>query len=303
MPRLTVLSFALTAFAGAMATSCGDVNAELEELSRARRLSAELLVQFTKAADASNRAVMADTDEASIAFAREADEAKHGVHQSIDALGPILEQLHYPDEHRLLREFADRLAGYETLDRNILQLAVENTNLKAQRLSFGPAQESADAFRAAVDKLAASTPAGDLWRAKALSGSAVGSVREIQALEAPHIAESEDVVMARLEQRMSGAEAAARNALDALATIVPAGSRAQLAVARAALDEFMKVNAEILVLSHRNTNVRSLALSLTQKPALIAQCEESLRALNDALDKRGFGMSRFAKQGGRREGD
>ena len=34
----------------------------LERLVEARRLAADLLVQFTKAADASNRAVMADTD-------------------------------------------------------------------------------------------------------------------------------------------------------------------------------------------------------------------------------------------------
>jgi hypothetical protein len=120
-------------------------------------------------------------------------------------------------------------------------------------------------------------------------------VREIQVLQAPHIAEPEDAVMARLETRMSASEVAARNALDTFATLVPPGARSQLDLARAALDQFIKVNAEILVLSHRNTNVRSLALSLTQKPALVAACEERLRALNDALAKRGFGMSRFRK--------
>jgi len=41
----------------------------LQQLMDARRLSADLLVQFTRTDDASNRAVMADTDEASIAFA------------------------------------------------------------------------------------------------------------------------------------------------------------------------------------------------------------------------------------------
>ena len=94
------------------------------------------------------------------------------------------------------------------------------------------------------------------------------AVREIQALQAPHIAEPDDAAMARLEKRMAASEAAARSALDTLATIVPPGSRPKLAAARAAFDQFMKVHAEILALSHRNTNVRSLALSLTQKPAL-----------------------------------
>ena len=48
-----------------------------------------------------------------------------------------------------------------------------------------------------------------------------------------------------------------------------------------------------LALSHRNTNVRSLALSLSQKPALTAACADRLHALNDALGKRGYKVARW----------
>ena len=66
---------AVLVLAGA-AGGCGvDVNTLLEQLSEARQLTADMLVTFIKAADASNRAVMADTDEASVAFAREAEQA------------------------------------------------------------------------------------------------------------------------------------------------------------------------------------------------------------------------------------
>ena len=87
---------------------------------------------------------MADTDEMTVAFAREAEEAQQAVQTDIDALEPILQSLHFSDETRLLQEFVSRFAEYRELDRRILDLAVENTNLKAQRLSFGPAQEAAD---------------------------------------------------------------------------------------------------------------------------------------------------------------
>jgi hypothetical protein len=40
-----------------------------------------------------------------------------------------------------------------------------------------------------------------------------------------------------------------------------------------------------VALSRRNTNVRSLALSLTARPPLAAACDGSLRALQDALAK------------------
>jgi hypothetical protein len=264
----------------------------LERLSQARQVSAELLVQFTKAADASNKAVMADTDEASVAFARDAEQAKQAVQTSIDTLSPVLESLDYSDESRLLQQFVTRFAEYRELDRRILDLAVENTNLKAQRLSFGPGQEAADSFRDSVEAVVPLDAAKDTWRVKALAAMAVASVREVQVLQAPHIAEADDAAMARVEKRMATSEAAVRSALEALAPLVNARSRPRFAAAVAALDRFMSVNAQITALSRRNTNVRSLALSLNQKGKATGACEDSLRALRGALAGRGFAGTR-----------
>lgn len=275
------------------ATGCIDApETVLERLSESRRLTAELLVQFTKAADAANRGVMADTDEASVAFAREAEQATQAVQRDADALGPILRGLDYSNETRLLEEFGSRFAEYHALDRSILQLAVENTNLKAQRISFGPAQESADAFRDSLEAVAPVDPAKDAWRVKALVATAVATVREIQVLQAPHIAEADEAAMTRMEKRMATSEAAARSALETLGSRVRPASRPQLAAATAALDRFMALNAQIIALSRRNTNVRSLALSLGKKRTLTAACEDSLRALQDALAKREFTATR-----------
>jgi len=275
--------------------AAGCINAPetaLERLIESRRLAAELLVQLTKAADASNRAVMADTDEASVAFAREAEQATQAVAKDAGALGPILSGLGYSNETHLLQEFNSRFAEYRALDRNILELAVANTNLKAQRMSFGPAQQAADAFR---DSLAAITPqdaAKDTWRMKALVATAIAALREIQVLQSPHIAEADQAAMTRMEKRMATEEAEARSALATLGSLAQPGSRPQLAVATAALDRFMGLNAQIIELSRRNTNVRSLALALGQKRTLTAACEDSLRALHDALAKREFTATR-----------
>jgi hypothetical protein len=265
-----------------------DVNSALERQSEARRMAADLHVQFTKATDAANRAVMADTDEASVSFAREAEKAKETVQKDAADLTLILQRLGYSEETRLLGEFGRRFAQYRELDRTILELAVENTNLKAQRLSFGPAQEAADRFRDVLEGVVPQDAARDTWRVKALAANAVAAVREIQVLHAPHIADADDAVMTRMEKRMQTAEAAARSAVAALAPLVQPGSRAQLATATAALDRFMSVNAQIVAMSRRNTNVRSLALSLNEKTKLTGACEESLRALRDALNKRGY---------------
>jgi len=265
-----------------------DVNAALEQQAEARRLAAGALIEFTKATDASNRAVMADTDEASVAFAHEAEQATQAVRRDTEALAPLLRDLGYSNETRLLEQFVSRFAEYQAMDRRILDLAVENTNLKAQRLSFGPAQEAADTFRDSLAAVVPSAPAKDKWRVEALVATAVGTVREIQILQAPHIADADEAVMTHMEKRMGTSETAARSAVETLATLVPPSSRPKIAAAIAALDRFMDLNAQIIALSRRNTNVRSLALALDQKRTLTAACSESLHALQDALAKRGY---------------
>ena len=289
LPRLASIVAAL--LLASAAASCTAPSA-LQLLAQARQLAADLQVQFTRATDAANRAVMADTDDASAAFAREAGQATQAVQTDIDALTPVLRGLGYTEEGALLQEFVARFAEYRDLDRRILDLAVENTNLKAQRLSFGPASEAADAYADALASLASSGATSDAWRIRALAAKAVASVREIQALQAPHIADAGDAGMTRLEQRMAAAEAAARAGLGTLAGVVPAADRARLRAATTALDQFMEANARIVALSRRNTNVRSLALSLNEKGKITGACDSRLQALREALGRRELGGTR-----------
>ena len=121
--------------------------------------------------------------------------------------------LSYSTEAGLLEEFGHRLAEYRALDQTILGLTVENTNLKAQRLSFESGQEATGALRDALDIVKRSVQATNQWHVEALAATAVAAVREIQVLPAPHIAEADDAAMTRMEERMTAAEAAARHAL------------------------------------------------------------------------------------------
>ena len=63
----------------------------------------------------------------------------------------MVESLGYRDDLKLLEEFNASFDEYRRLDDEILSLAIENTNLKAQRLSFGAARDAAAAFRTAID--------------------------------------------------------------------------------------------------------------------------------------------------------
>jgi len=275
----------------AVAAGCTN-GSSLEQLMEAERLSSDLLVRFANATDAANRAVMAGTDEKAAEYAREAEQSTRTAQRDADALKPLLTGLGYTTESRLLEEFIGRFSRYQELDRVILGLAVENSNLKAQRLSFGPAQKEADALRDALESVARTSSAKDTWQVKALTATALSAVREIQVLQAPHIAEADDVAMTQLEEGMALSEGVARDALRTLAGVLPPASRPQLEGATAALDRFHDLNMKLIALSRRNSNVRSLALSLGEKRMLTAQCEESLHAMQDALSKRSFAGSR-----------
>jgi hypothetical protein len=259
---------------------CVGPQAQLTGLIEARRLASQIHVEFTQASDAANRAVMADTDEASGAAAEEARRARQTVERDVQALQSILQSLGYRADLEALEGFTGRFAEYRRIDDEILPLAVENTNLKAQRLSFGPAQEAADAFRAAVEAAASSTKASCC--AEAIAQRARAALLEIQVLQAPHIAESDDAAMTRMDARMKELARTARAAVDEL----------KAAEAGAALDRFMGINDEIVTLSRRNSNVRSLALSLGRKRMVTAECEDDLQALEQALAKHAFPATR-----------
>jgi hypothetical protein len=103
--------------------------------------------------------------------------------------------------------------------------------------------------------------------------------------------------MTRLESRMAAAEAVARKAIDTLPSLVEPASRPHVTAAATTLERFMDLNAQIIALSRRNTNVRSLALSLDQKRKLTRPCEGTLRALQAALGKHGYpAPGRFASE-------
>jgi hypothetical protein len=287
------VGFCAAAISILLSIACADGSTlVLNQQAEAHRLAAHLHVQFTRAADASNRAVMADTDESSRAAAREAEEATRVVQRDIDALRPILNNLTYREEIGQLDAFTTRFAQYRELDADILPLAVENTNIKAQRLSFGPASEAVRTFRQSLEAAAGMAVAKNAPTVDALVARAAAAVLEVQVIQARHIAESDERAMSNMESAMAASEAAARKALDSLKGLLPAGAGPSLAKAADELARFTAINAEVVALSRRNSNVRSLALSLGKKRTVTAEAEDLLQALEDSLARHHFAATR-----------
>jgi hypothetical protein len=286
--------FGLCLVAGLAAAAPGcreDWSPPIERLTDARRLAADLRLHFTQAVDASNRAVMADTDEASTELASEAERAKKTVRSDVEALASRLRGGGFEEETRSLEEFVRRFAAYEALDRTVLELAVEHSNHKAQRFSFGPLREAASAMRTALDAVVKAAKAKTSCQVASLVATAELAVADIQVLDAPHIAEADDAVMTKLEGQMAVLERSARAALSALAAVAEPSAQADVAAASAALDRFAATHAGLIVLSRKNTNVHSLTLSFKKRP-LATDCDVSLAVLSDGLARRRLAAAR-----------
>ena len=124
-PRAAATTGTLVAFAVlvlVIQAACSDKPRQtlLNQHIEARRLAAEARIQFTKAADASNRAVMAGTDEASASAAKEAGQATLLVRQNLVALQVLLQELEYPNERQILDRFTRVFTEYLKIDETIL---------------------------------------------------------------------------------------------------------------------------------------------------------------------------------------
>jgi hypothetical protein len=88
---------------------------------------------------------------------------------------------------------------------------------------------------------------------------------------------------------MASLDASVVEALNALVGLV---EPARLGAAQTAFDEFKRLGEQVVTLSRRNSNVRSLDLSLRVKPPLTAACDDSLRGLQQALAGEGSKATR-----------
>jgi hypothetical protein len=282
--RVVALGVALCFGVAAVACRAGGALV-LNELVEARSLTAEIRADFLKANDKSGEAVMADTDEHSIAAAHEAQDAHGRIAAHVERLRTVLTALSYSNETRLLDVFTQRYSDYKTLDDTILELAIENSNIKAQRLLFGPQAEAVQAIRAALDAAVAQVPARSADRARSLSAGALAGLFEIQAIEARHIAESDEGKMTEMETRMTALKAGVLRDIAGLRALVPSAAAGALDPVDEGIRAFEAARDELIPMSRRNTNVRSLALTLGRKRTLAAQCEDALTALSDSLSK------------------
>jgi len=250
-------------------------------LKKANLLSA-MRIHLLETVEAEKNAVMAMTDEESIVFASQARQAADRVENGRKEIEAVIQQrkFPFPRETEMMNEFNSCWSQYRKLDEAVLDLAVQNTNLKAQRISATQGAQALEHFeeslKALIDR---NTHRGQCNKTVALSYETLTAALKVFALHKPHIEEADDREMDKIEQRIRSYDEAVRKNLEALHSLPRLSNDEDLKNAESAYERFMNLTGEILKLSRMNTNIKSTALSLGKIRLIASQCREILANL------------------------
>ncbi len=260
--------------------------AELAFKAQRVEIVERMRLELASASEAEKSAVLAITDEESQTYADQARAATAAVERGRQELEKLLEPNGTQNEKDLLTQFSKAFADLQRIDKDLLDLAVKNTNLKANSLAFGPAAAAVDEMGAALARLVAAhgntTPADDLKILQLVDGARIAALRLLTLLP-PHIAEESDRRMDEIEATINQEDQTVRQNLEGLNALPGVGGSADLTAATASYARFTELKAQILKLSRENTNVRSLAISLNQKRKVMLVCQDALGALEQAI--------------------
>ncbi len=257
-----------------------------KNIMKKNAIVSQMRINLLKSVEMEKNAVMAITDEESQKFADQSLAASAAVEQNLTHLRSLIDAAPLQDEKKLDSEFNTCWTELRKLDQVILELAVQNTNLKAASLSREKGAETIQRFEHALEELMhsyAGTP--NEGRITNLSFHAITAGLKIYNLHSSHIAEASDEKMDQIETQIKAEENETTKSLDGLAEIVGEGSKDLLLQAKTAFSEFNDVAVKVIKLSRQNSNIKSLELSLGRKRKIAAQCDEILAAFQETVQK------------------
>lgn len=260
-------------------------------------LLSTMRIQLLEAVEAEKNAVLAVTDESSEEFAAQARLVADNVENNRKKIESIIVQEKHAHETEMINEFNVCWSQYRKLDETILGLAIQNTNLKAQKLSATQAAQELGHFEESLNSLIHRNTHGSQCNETAmLSYQALTAGLKIFALHKPHIEEADDQVMDKIEQHIKSYDDSARRALGALRSIADPSDNETLNNAETAYEQFMSRTTEVLKLSRMNTNIKSADLSLGKIRLISSQCREILTNLQQAIHAQGnYSLPRLKK--------
>ena len=260
----------------------------LQSFLQEDELLSAMRVNLLQTIEAEKNAVLATTDEASMGFADLARQAAAKVEAGRQKLNDIVAQVNSSEEKQTLENFNSTWAQFQTREHEILELATQNTNIKAQKLSSGKCASDVKKLESDLTNvIQQGINENRIDNSVRFAYEALTASLHILALHQSHIYAAQDEEMNKIEGEIYAYDKAARRALAALETDPAANNHVR--TAKDAYDRFMKQTTEVLRLSRLNTNIKSTELSWGKQSLVAVQCENLLASLQDSVRHRQWG--------------
>ncbi len=238
------------------------------------------------ASEAQNSAVMAVGEQDSQAFANQARAATAALEGERAQLELLLKERSIPREVELMDRVAETLSEFQKIDKQLLDLAAQNSNRKAYRLAFGPVLKLLLEMDEALSHIVADDadlPSENKVEILKLVSEARISALRMQVLLLPHIAEENDRKMDDFEAQLALDAAKIQANFAALNALLPPSIKSNVATATSRYAEFEKLKTQILKLSRANTDLKAVAMALNEKRKAMLACQDALVALEQAI--------------------
>jgi len=261
------------------------------------RLAETFRVSFLNAVRAEKNAVLEPTDERSREAVEKAAKALVQGDESLAQLNKVYasDSTTSDEEKANLATIVGPWDDFRKLDKQICDLAVQNTNVKATSLSLGKGldvsnkiEEGLKALAARYDEASrkAGGDAGALRQAQEirdLANEVTITDLKIHRLHANHIAAMNEEEMQGYDKTIKGALATAGESLKKLSERVTAQDASAVSTLRSEQAEFERITGDVQRLSHLNTNNVSADLSLNAQRANTGKLDEVLTKQLDLM--------------------
>ena len=262
----------------------GPTRTAYENVQKRLQVLEQMHIHVLKSVDMEKSAVMALTDHNALEYAKQSRAAAAIVDQNITTFRSLVDGMALPNEKHLLETFTTCWTELGKIDQVILQLAGENSNFKAAVLSQDKGGEDLQRFEHALNSLRlfvkGSPQEGQI---APLIADALVSALKLFNIHGPHILEADETRMDQLEERMKAEELVVTQSLAAIGNLLDGERPETFTQANNAFSDFTAVTTQVVQLSRKNSNIKSLMLSSSRKQSIAAQCDASLAALQQEV--------------------
>jgi methyl-accepting chemotaxis protein len=244
-------------------------------------------------------AVIATTDEATQAAMTSAGKALGEVEKSLNELTDLYakDPNVSAEERNALSVIPKLWEDFKANDKALLDLASQNTNVKATNLSNGKEKAIVDSvvttmvglierWKTEFNALAAGSEAtGKILAEKtSIANDTVISLMKLHRSQSIHISAATEDVMDQIEKESGEIEQGVTAALDKLTYLGDANDKTSIESVKTACGEFSSLAKQIFELSRKNTNVKSADISLGAQREVTVKISEQLNNLEKGLD-------------------